>query len=178
MSVFHPIRIRYFFLFNDRGIDIGMSVVKSSVLEESNAKAVNSSFSSLKATALSFPLFLSFVLSSRITAQRISLFSSSHTDSPFLIPLSTGLVHYALTHGQPINSLLNGVLPIHAAASSGNEQVLNILLEFGADVNSPRVPRRHDSNALGGGGSSSSSGGRGKSSGIAVGTAGELLVFV
>lgn len=49
-----------------------------------------------------------------------------------------GLVKYALMNGQPVNSVVNGVLPIHAAASSGNEAVVRMLIEAGADVNSPR----------------------------------------
>ncbi|BGO97454.1 hypothetical protein NBRC10513v2_004161 [Rhodotorula toruloides] len=55
---------------------------------------------------------------------------------------NTGLVQYALTHGQPVNSILSGVLPLHAAASSGNETVVRMLIEAGADVNSPRLSRR------------------------------------
>ncbi|BGP42386.1 hypothetical protein JCM10450v2_006480 [Rhodotorula kratochvilovae] len=54
-----------------------------------------------------------------------------------------GLVQYALSHGQPVNSVLNGVLPLHAAASSGNETVVRMLIEAGADVNSPRLSRRY-----------------------------------
>lgn len=49
-----------------------------------------------------------------------------------------GLVNYALSHGQPINSVLHGVLPLHAACSGGNELVVNLLIENGADVNAPR----------------------------------------
>lgn len=49
-----------------------------------------------------------------------------------------GLVKYALTNGQPINSVLHGVLPIHVACSGGDEQVVNLLIENGADVNAPR----------------------------------------
>lgn len=49
-----------------------------------------------------------------------------------------GLVEYALDHGQPINSVLDGVLPLHAAAAGGNEQVVKLLIERGADVNAPR----------------------------------------
>ena len=41
-------------------------------------------------------------------------------------------------HGQPVNSVLNGVLPIHVAASAGNEHVVQMLIEAGADVNAPR----------------------------------------
>ncbi|KAJ8293216.1 Hybrid signal transduction histidine kinase K [Rhodotorula toruloides] len=52
------------------------------------------------------------------------------------------LVQYALSHGQPVNSILSGVLPLHAAASSGNETVVRMLIEAGADVNSPRLSRR------------------------------------
>ncbi|KWU41641.1 hypothetical protein RHOSPDRAFT_11394, partial [Rhodotorula sp. JG-1b] len=55
---------------------------------------------------------------------------------------NVGLVQYALAHGQPVNSVLDGVLPIHAAASSGNETVVRMLVEAGADVNSPRLSRR------------------------------------
>ncbi|GAA5993532.1 hypothetical protein JCM10908_000636 [Rhodotorula pacifica] len=53
-----------------------------------------------------------------------------------------GLVQYALANGQPVNSVLDGVLPIHAAASSGSETVVRMLVEAGADVNSPRLSRR------------------------------------
>lgn len=49
-----------------------------------------------------------------------------------------GLVKYALEHGQPINSVLDGVLPLHAACSGGNEHVVRLLIEKGADVNAPR----------------------------------------
>ncbi|KAL8287074.1 hypothetical protein RQP46_004080 [Phenoliferia psychrophenolica] len=62
-------------------------------------------------------------------------------------------------HGQPVNSVLNGVLPLHAAASSGNDEVVKMLIEHGADVNAPRLPRRYSND-------------RSRSSGIAVGTAG------
>jgi len=49
-----------------------------------------------------------------------------------------GLVKYALSHGQPVNSVISGVLPIHAAASSGNDTVVRMLIQAGADVNAPR----------------------------------------
>ena len=74
--------------------------------------------------------------------------------------MSIGLVQYALSHGQPVNSVLNGVLPLHAAASSGNETVVRMLIEAGADVNSPRLPRRYTNE-------------RSKTSGLAAGTQGE-----
>ncbi|GAA6041380.1 hypothetical protein JCM8097_007694 [Rhodosporidiobolus ruineniae] len=72
---------------------------------------------------------------------------------------NVGLVQYALTHGQPVNSVLNGVLPLHAAASSGSETVVRMLIEAGADVNSPRLPRRYSNE-------------RSKASGLSVGTQG------
>ncbi|EJD51556.1 hypothetical protein AURDEDRAFT_22410, partial [Auricularia subglabra TFB-10046 SS5] len=49
---------------------------------------------------------------------------------------------YALTHGQPVNSVLDGVLPLHAACSSGIEAVVKLLLEYGADPNAARLPRK------------------------------------
>jgi hypothetical protein len=49
-----------------------------------------------------------------------------------------GLVQYALSHGQPINSVLDGVLPLHAACSGGNDLVVKLLIDHGADVNAPR----------------------------------------
>lgn len=51
---------------------------------------------------------------------------------------NVGLVKYALANGQPANAVLNGVLPIHAAASGGSEVVVRMLVESGADVNAPR----------------------------------------
>ncbi|OWZ44040.1 hypothetical protein C349_03084 [Cryptococcus neoformans var. grubii Br795] len=56
---------------------------------------------------------------------------------------NVGLVHYALTHGQPVNSVLHGVLPLHAACSGGSLSVVRMLIEQGADVNAPRLPRRY-----------------------------------
>ncbi|KPV73467.1 uncharacterized protein RHOBADRAFT_38026, partial [Rhodotorula graminis WP1] len=70
-----------------------------------------------------------------------------------------GLVQYALSHGQPVNSVLNGVLPLHAAASSGNETIVRMLIEAGADVNSPRLSRRYTREGS-------------KSSGVSVGSQG------
>ncbi|KAL0577751.1 putative ankyrin-repeat protein [Marasmius crinis-equi] len=54
-----------------------------------------------------------------------------------------GLVEYALARGQPINSVIDGVLPLHAACAGGHEQVVKVLIEHGADVNAPRLPRRY-----------------------------------
>lgn len=52
---------------------------------------------------------------------------------------NVGLVEYALDHGQPINSVLDGVLPLHAACAGGNVQVVKLLIDNGADVNAPRL---------------------------------------
>ena len=49
-----------------------------------------------------------------------------------------GLAKYALSHGQPINSVVDGVLPLHAACSGGNDMVVRLLIDNGADVNAPR----------------------------------------
>ncbi|EJD04913.1 uncharacterized protein FOMMEDRAFT_81181, partial [Fomitiporia mediterranea MF3/22] len=70
-----------------------------------------------------------------------------------------GLVEFALGHGQPINSVLNGVLPLHAACAGGSEVVVKYLIDEGADVNAPRIPRRYSNE-------------KHKSSGLAVGASG------
>ncbi|BEI96303.1 hypothetical protein CcaverHIS631_0112520 [Cutaneotrichosporon cavernicola] len=57
-----------------------------------------------------------------------------------------GLVDYALKNGQPVNSLLHGCLPLHAACSSGSVSVVRTLINCGADVNAPRLPRRYSDN--------------------------------
>lgn len=49
-----------------------------------------------------------------------------------------GLVGYALNHGQPVNSVVDGVLPLHAACAGGNSQVVKLLIDHGADVNAQR----------------------------------------
>ncbi|KAJ7188571.1 hypothetical protein C8R46DRAFT_1055134 [Mycena filopes] len=54
---------------------------------------------------------------------------------------NVGLVEYALARW-PANKLY-GVLPLHAAAAGGNERVVKLLIERGADVNAPRLPRRY-----------------------------------
>jgi ankyrin repeat protein len=51
-----------------------------------------------------------------------------------------GLVQYALRNGQPINAVLGGLLPLHAAACGGSVEVIKLLLDHGADVNAPRLP--------------------------------------
>ncbi|KAI0666570.1 hypothetical protein C8Q78DRAFT_1107693 [Trametes maxima] len=54
-----------------------------------------------------------------------------------------GLVTYALDHGQPVNSVVDGVLPLHVASSGGNDMIVRLLIERGADVNAPRLPRKY-----------------------------------
>ncbi|KAI8975852.1 ankyrin repeat-containing domain protein, partial [Trametes punicea] len=56
-----------------------------------------------------------------------------------------GLVTYALDHGQPVNSVIDGVLPLHVASSGGNDLIVRLLIERGADVNAPRLPRKYSS---------------------------------
>ncbi|KAF9294929.1 hypothetical protein BGZ88_003097 [Linnemannia elongata] len=59
------------------------------------------------------------------------------------------LVKFALDNGQPIDSVINGVLPIHAACcSNGNVAVVLFLIERGADVNSRRYPRKYSGDRL------------------------------
>jgi hypothetical protein len=51
---------------------------------------------------------------------------------------NVGLVKFALDNGQPHTSILNGLLPLHAACSGGSEPVVRLLLSYGADVNATR----------------------------------------
>lgn len=53
-----------------------------------------------------------------------------------------GLVSFALTNGQPTNAVLDGLLPIHAAASGGNTRVVRMLIDAGADLNIGRLSRK------------------------------------
>ncbi|KAJ9071231.1 hypothetical protein DSO57_1039031 [Entomophthora muscae] len=53
-----------------------------------------------------------------------------------------GLVKFALDNGQAIDSVVNGLLPIHAACAGGHTLVAKYLIERGADVNARRRPRR------------------------------------
>ncbi|KAK4050856.1 nuclear pore complex subunit [Microbotryomycetes sp. JL201] len=65
--------------------------------------------------------------------------------------------------GQPVNSVKNGILPLHAAASSGSVAVVRELIENGADVNAPRLSRRYSHD-------------RSRSSGMAAGTTGSTAL--
>ncbi|KAG0085643.1 hypothetical protein BGZ92_008843, partial [Podila epicladia] len=57
-----------------------------------------------------------------------------------------GLVKFALDNGQAIDSVVNGVYPIHAAScSNANVAVVRYLIERGADVNARRLPRKYSS---------------------------------
>ncbi|KAK3806469.1 MAG: hypothetical protein J3Q66DRAFT_272953, partial [Benniella sp.] len=51
---------------------------------------------------------------------------------------------FALDNGQPIDSTINGVQPLHAACcNNGNVPVVLFLIERGADVNARRCPRKY-----------------------------------
>ncbi|ORX95278.1 hypothetical protein K493DRAFT_260645, partial [Basidiobolus meristosporus CBS 931.73] len=54
-----------------------------------------------------------------------------------------GLVKFALDHGQAINSVIKGILPIHAACCSGNVIVVEYLIHRGADVNIPSCSKAY-----------------------------------
>ncbi|KAF9195157.1 hypothetical protein BGZ51_004584 [Haplosporangium sp. Z 767] len=61
-----------------------------------------------------------------------------------------GLVKFALDNGQPIDSVVNGVLPIHAACcGKTNMAVVLFLIECGADVNARRQPLKYGSERVG-----------------------------
>lgn len=64
-----------------------------------------------------------------------------------------GLVKFALENGQPANSNLNGILPLHAACSGGSEQSVRMLIFHGADVNAPRLKAKGSSGGPGAEGS-------------------------
>ncbi len=51
---------------------------------------------------------------------------------------NVGLIKYAFEHGQPVSSVLNGLLPLHAAASGGSETAVRLLLSYGADPNAAK----------------------------------------
>ncbi|EIM21895.1 ankyrin, partial [Wallemia mellicola CBS 633.66] len=52
-----------------------------------------------------------------------------------------GSAAFALRNGQPQNSVYKGTLPIHAASLAGSRDVLRMLIDAGADVNAPRLPK-------------------------------------
>ncbi|KAJ1022316.1 hypothetical protein NDA13_005227 [Ustilago tritici] len=99
-----------------------------------------------------------------IQTQEISspvLFPSSHAEGmhPILglhnatASGNIGLVKFALENGQPANSNLNGILPLHAACSGGNEQSVRMLIFHGADVNAPPLKAKGSSGVPGAEGS-------------------------
>ncbi|KAF8519906.1 hypothetical protein BU17DRAFT_47370, partial [Hysterangium stoloniferum] len=51
---------------------------------------------------------------------------------------NVGLVQYALSEGQPVDAVWDGISALHAAAAGGSEHVARLLIENGADVNSGR----------------------------------------
>lgn len=54
-----------------------------------------------------------------------------------------GLVKFALDKGQPVDSCLNGCLPLHCASASGSVPCVLLLLERGADPNAPRLSSKN-----------------------------------
>ncbi|SAM84233.1 uncharacterized protein UBRO_20324 [Ustilago bromivora] len=60
-----------------------------------------------------------------------------------------GLVKFALENGQPANSNLNGILPLHVACSGGSEQSVRMLIFHGADVNASRLKAKGSSDGPG-----------------------------
>ena len=50
-----------------------------------------------------------------------------------------GLVKFALDHGQSINSVFNGMQPIHVAAGAGHVYIVEYLLSRRADINARRL---------------------------------------
>ncbi|KAG9104360.1 hypothetical protein FRC06_003166 [Ceratobasidium sp. 370] len=74
-----------------------------------------------------------------------------------------GLVSFALTNGQPTNAVLDGVLPLHAAASGGNTRVVRMLIDAGADLNAGRLSRKV---GAGGGKGSAGTGASGSTMGV------------
>src|SRR6266849_6401241 len=88
---------------------------------------------------------------SSMSPQNVCLLSLSHPSfhsPPFKVPHlglhaaaatgNIGLAKYAISHGQPVNSVIDGVLPLHAACSGGGDMVVRLLIDNGADVNAPR----------------------------------------
>lgn len=86
-----------------------------------------------------------------MSPQNVRIFPLSHPSfdpPPFKVPHlglhaaaatgNIGLAKYAISHGQPINSVIDGVLPLHAACSGGSDMVVRLLIDNGADVNAPR----------------------------------------
>jgi hypothetical protein len=111
-------------------------------------------------SSLSLPLTPPSPSASHLHSARTALYRTISPPSPTLVHASirpvpnlelhsaaaegnVGLVHYALTHGQPVNSVLHGVQAIHAAAAGGSVGAVKMLIDRGADVNAPRLPRRY-----------------------------------
>ena len=91
----------------------------------------------LKVRPPPLPLFLPPI---PIFALLTSIHSHSTTPRPHSAAANgnVGLVKCALSHGQPINSVLDGVLPLHVASAGGNNLVVRLLIEQGVDVNASR----------------------------------------
>ncbi|KAG8875056.1 hypothetical protein FRB98_008114 [Tulasnella sp. 332] len=127
-------------------------VVVNGAREPESAEAAYSELMTLTGITLSF-IFLSSIkpttATSPIQQPRVEAKYNVVTEYPNLrlhgaaAKGDIGLVQYALTHGQPANSVLDGILPLHAACSGGSELVVKLLIDFGADVDAPRLPRRY-----------------------------------
>ncbi|KAG1446063.1 hypothetical protein G6F55_011699 [Rhizopus delemar] len=57
---------------------------------------------------------------------------------------NVGLVKFALDHGAPIDSVVNGFMPLQLACISDNHiAVVQYLIDRGADVNAQKWPKKH-----------------------------------
>lgn len=72
----------------------------------------------------------------------VSLHLSAHVAADAYLGLhhaalsgNVGLVQYALSEGQPVDAVWDGISALHAAAAGGSEHVARLLIDSGADVN-------------------------------------------
>lgn len=66
------------------------------------------------------------------------------------IPLvgDIGLAKFALDNGQSVNSVRNGILPLHVAAGQGDLGVVQLLLSRGGDPNSLRLSKSRNADEI------------------------------
>ncbi|KDN52971.1 hypothetical protein K437DRAFT_133891 [Tilletiaria anomala UBC 951] len=79
---------------------------------------------------------------------------------------NVGLIKFAFDHGQSVASVLNGIVPLHAASSGGSEAAVRLLLAYGADPNAPRIKVKPSQSA-----------GSGSGGGVGGGGGGSALAF-